>query len=65
MFQQAISHELPLSCCLLAFPGSCSPLLPWQGWELLPTPAQDGEMEPKKILIAVRLPYQGSQSQDS
>ena len=26
MFQQVISHELPLSCCLLAFPRSRSPL---------------------------------------
>lgn len=26
MFQQVIFHELPLSYCLFAFPGSCSPL---------------------------------------
>lgn len=36
----------------VCFPGSHSPLLPRQGWDLLPRAAQDGEVGPKKPLLS-------------
>lgn len=61
MFQQVTSH--PVVSLLSQALGP--PSLPWQGWELHPIPAQDGEAVPKKTLTALRLPYLGSQPQDS
>lgn len=50
MFQPATSHGLPLSSRLFASQ-ALTPPLPRQGWDLLPTAAQDGEVEPKKPLL--------------